>query len=119
MRMLLLSVLIGSVSLGSLAARERFACHMNALTSAERARHQDLSGTLLAASVLNQRSAYTLSRSIVIRPLPAYGAVMLISISSPLLYWARDVEGESGDAAEAEAPIRARFYVRPSRSKPA
>jgi hypothetical protein len=49
MRMLLLPLLIGSVSLGSLAARERFACNMTALTSVERARHQDLSRALLAA----------------------------------------------------------------------
>ena len=49
MKTMLLSLLLGSVSLGSLAARERFACNMNALTSAERARHQDLSRTLLTA----------------------------------------------------------------------
>ena len=49
MRMLLLPLLIGALSLGSLAARERFACNVNALTTTERARHQDLSRTLLAA----------------------------------------------------------------------
>lgn len=49
MKTLLLSLLIGSASLGSLAARERFACNMNALTSGERARHQGLSRTLLSA----------------------------------------------------------------------
>lgn len=47
MKSLLLSFLIGSASLGSIAARERFACNMNALTSGERARYQELSRTLL------------------------------------------------------------------------
>jgi len=49
MKTLILSLLIGSVSLGSVAARERFACNMNALTSGERARHLELSHTLLSA----------------------------------------------------------------------
>ena len=49
MRMLLLSALLGFVSLGSLHAPRRFACNVNALTGAERARHGDLSGTLLAS----------------------------------------------------------------------
>jgi hypothetical protein len=39
-------LLIGLVSLGSVGARERFACDMGALTSGERARHQELSRTL-------------------------------------------------------------------------
>ena len=49
MKTLILSLLIGSASLGSVAARERFACNVNALTSGERARHQELSHTLLSA----------------------------------------------------------------------
>ena len=42
-------LLIGLASLGSVGARERFACNMNALTGGERARHQELSQTLRAA----------------------------------------------------------------------
>jgi len=49
MKTLLLSLWIGSASLGSLAARERFACNMNALTTDERCRYQELSRTLLTA----------------------------------------------------------------------
>jgi hypothetical protein len=49
MKTLLLSVLLGSVSLSSLGARERFACNVNGLTGAERARHQELSESLLSA----------------------------------------------------------------------
>ena len=49
MKVPLVYLLIGLVSLGSVGARERFACNMNALTGGERARHQELSRTLLAA----------------------------------------------------------------------
>jgi hypothetical protein len=49
MKTLLLSLLIGSVLSGSANARDRFACNVNALTSAERARHQVLSSRLLAS----------------------------------------------------------------------
>jgi hypothetical protein len=44
----LVCLVIGLVSSGSAGARERFACHMGALTSGERARHEELSRTLLA-----------------------------------------------------------------------
>jgi hypothetical protein len=49
MKVLLVSLLMGSVSFGSIAAGERFACNMKALTSVERARHQELSQALFAA----------------------------------------------------------------------
>ena len=49
MKVMLVFLLIGSVSLGSLAAGERFACNMKALTTTERARHQALSHTLFPA----------------------------------------------------------------------
>jgi hypothetical protein len=49
MKVMLVSLLIGSVSLGSLAAGERFVCNMKALTTTERARHEELSHKLFPA----------------------------------------------------------------------
>src|SRR6266850_4899343 len=49
MKTLLASLLMGLVAFGSIAAGERFACNMKALTSEERVRHQELSRTMFAA----------------------------------------------------------------------
>ena len=49
MKVLLVALLMAPVCLGSIAAGERFACNMKALTTAERARHQELSHTLFPA----------------------------------------------------------------------
>ena len=50
MRSLSAFVLVGSVLIGSLAAGERFACNTKALTTTERARHEELSHKLLPAA---------------------------------------------------------------------
>lgn len=49
MRQALALGVLAMMATGSAAGGERFACNMKALTSAERARHQELSHTLLAA----------------------------------------------------------------------
>ena len=49
MKAVLASILLALVPFGSVGAREQFACNLSALTSAERAKHQELSRTLLAA----------------------------------------------------------------------
>jgi hypothetical protein len=49
MKTLLGSLLIASVSLEPIAADEKFACNMSALTSGERAHHRELSQSLFAA----------------------------------------------------------------------
>jgi hypothetical protein len=48
-RVLLASLLLTFLPLGALGAAERFACNMTALTKAERARHAELSRTLLGS----------------------------------------------------------------------
>ena len=49
MKALLAGVLLALVPFGSAGAGEPFACNMSALTSSQRARHHELSRTLLAA----------------------------------------------------------------------
>jgi hypothetical protein len=49
MKMFLVTLLMAPLGFGSIAAGERFACNMNAMTAAERARHPELSHTLFAA----------------------------------------------------------------------
>ncbi len=49
MKTLITTLLLALVPIGSLSAREPFACNMLALTKSERATHQKLSRTLFAA----------------------------------------------------------------------